>query len=61
MGGALKDIERGKIKEGSVVTCTLTGHGLKDPDIVIDRFNMNVEEVPADRKAVADIIGRYIS
>ena len=54
----LKICER-KIK-GSVVTCTLTGHGLKDPDIVIDRFNMNVEEVPADRKAVADIIGRYI-
>ena len=61
VGGALKDIKRGKIKEGSVVTCTLTGHGLKDPDIVIDRFDMNVVEVPADRKAVAEIIGRYIS
>ena len=61
VGGALKDIERGRIKEGSVVTCTLTGHGLKDPDIVIDKFNMNVVEVPADRKAVAEIIGRYIS
>lgn len=33
--GALRDIKNGKIPEGSVVVCTLTGNGLKDPDIAI--------------------------
>ncbi|RYZ87173.1 MAG: pyridoxal-phosphate dependent enzyme, partial [Moraxellaceae bacterium] len=33
--GALRDIKSGKIPEGSVVVCTLTGNGLKDPDIAI--------------------------
>ncbi len=28
--GALRDIQSGQIPEGSVVTCTVTGHGLKD-------------------------------
>lgn len=35
--GALRDIKNGKIPEGSVVVCTLTGNGLKDPDIAIQQ------------------------
>lgn len=35
LGGALRDIKAGKIAEGSVVVCTLTGNGLKDPDTAI--------------------------
>ncbi len=35
VAGALKDIRSGKIPEGSLVVCTLTGHGLKDPDTAI--------------------------
>jgi threonine synthase len=35
LAGAIKDIKSGKIPEGSTVTCTLTGHGLKDPDTAI--------------------------
>ena len=35
LAGAMRDIGSGKIPEGSVVACTLTGHGLKDPDIAI--------------------------
>jgi len=61
VGGALSDIEEGRIPEGSVVTCTLTGHGLKDPDIVIGRYNTEVLEVAARREAVAEVISRYIS
>jgi len=35
VAGALRDIKSGKIPEGSTVVCTLTGHGLKDPDTAI--------------------------
>lgn len=35
VAGALRDIENGKIREGSTIVCTLTGHGLKDPDTAI--------------------------
>lgn len=33
--GAIRDIKSGKIEEGSIVVCTLTGNGLKDPDTAI--------------------------
>ncbi len=35
LAGAIKDINAGKIPEGSKIVCTLTGHGLKDPDTAI--------------------------
>ncbi|OFZ92620.1 MAG: threonine synthase [Betaproteobacteria bacterium RIFCSPLOWO2_02_FULL_62_79] len=35
LAGVLKDLELGKIGEGSTIVCTLTGHGLKDPDTAI--------------------------
>jgi threonine synthase len=35
LAGLLKDIGLGKVGEGSTVVCTLTGHGLKDPDTAI--------------------------
>lgn len=35
LAGALRDIQSGKIPEGSKIVCTLTGNGLKDPDTAI--------------------------
>jgi threonine synthase len=35
LAGVLKDLELGKIGEGATIVCTLTGHGLKDPDAAI--------------------------
>jgi threonine synthase len=35
VGGVIADIKSGKIPEGSVIVCTLTGNGLKDPDTAI--------------------------
>jgi len=35
VSGVLRDIKNGKIPEGSVIVCTLTGNGLKDPDTAI--------------------------
>jgi threonine synthase len=37
VAGAMRDIKSGKIPEGSTVVCTLTGHGLKDPDTAISQ------------------------
>ena len=36
VAGVINHAKAGKIDAGSVVVCTLTGHGLKDPDIVKD-------------------------
>ena len=35
VAGVLKDLEQGRIGSGSTIVCTLTGHGLKDPDTAI--------------------------
>ena len=52
VGGLLRDIKAGKIKPGSVITCTLTGHGLKDPDTAIKQSDSAVIRIPADTDAV---------
>ncbi|MEQ8494578.1 MAG: threonine synthase [Gammaproteobacteria bacterium] len=52
LGGALRDIRSGKIPEGSLITCTLTGHGLKDPDTAIRQSAGGVIEIPAESDAV---------
>ena len=57
--GALHDIKSGKIPAGSLVTCTLTGHGLKDPDIAI-RGQEAVQTVPAELDAVKAAILAHI-
>jgi threonine synthase len=47
IAGAIRDIRNGKIREGSIVTCTLTGHGLKDPDTAIKQSSTPVIKVKA--------------
>jgi threonine synthase len=56
VAGALRDIEGGKIPEGSSVVCTLTGHGLKDPDIAIRQSGAEVVTVEASLDAVKGAI-----
>ena len=56
VAGALRDIESGKIPEGSAVVCTLTGHGLKDPDIAMRQSTAPVQKVPAELDAVKRVI-----
>ncbi|MDH5190384.1 MAG: threonine synthase [Gammaproteobacteria bacterium] len=60
LAGAMRDIKSGKIPEGSKVVCTLTGHGLKDPDTAIKqcegsnkmlKVDATLEEV---KKAILD-------
>ncbi len=54
--GALRDIRSGKIAAGSVVVCTLTGNGLKDPDVIVKDGLRDLIQVPAERGAVEKAI-----
>ena len=56
LAGALKDIESGKIPEGSKIVCTLTGHGLKDPDTAIKQSTRPLINVEAKLEAVRSAI-----
>jgi len=56
VAGALRDIENGKIEPGSLVTCTVTGHGLKDPDIAIEQCGQPVQTIEAELEAVKQAI-----
>ena len=55
LAGALQDIKTGKIPEGSKIVCTLTGHGLKDPDTAIAQ-SAPVLTVEATREKVTKAI-----
>tara|TARA_R110000787_G_scaffold187146_5_gene299044 strand:+ start:1267 stop:2388 length:1122 start_codon:yes stop_codon:yes gene_type:complete len=54
--GALHDIKSGKIEAGKTVVCTLTGNGLKDPDIVMKDGLSGLIKVPASRADVEKIL-----
>jgi threonine synthase len=56
LAGAMRDIRDGKIKEGSRVVCTLTGHGLKDPDTAIKQSTAPLIKVEAELDAVKTAI-----
>ena len=56
LAGAINDINSGKIPEGSMIVCTLTGHGLKDPDTAIKQSTSPMLTVDATLDAVRDAI-----
>ena len=56
LAGALKDIDTGKIEAGSKVVCTLTGHGLKDPDTAIKQSTRPLITIDATLDAVKSAI-----
>src|SRR5690606_25736744 len=56
IAGALRDLKIGKIPAGSRVVCTLTGHGLKDPDTAIRQSQGGVMAVEAELEAVRRVI-----
>ncbi len=59
IAGLLKDLERSVIGEGSTVVCTLTGHGLKDPDTAIAQSSKPFL-VDATRVAIEAVIGENL-
>jgi threonine synthase len=52
LAGALRDVKSGKIPDGSTIVCTLTGHGLKDPDTAIKQSTAPLVQVDAELEAV---------
>jgi threonine synthase len=56
VAGLLKAAGAGLVEVDDIVVCTLTGHGLKDPQRAIDEVNVG-EPVEAAAGAVADAVG----
>lgn len=56
VAGALRDLKSGKIPAGKTIVCTLTGHGLKDPDTAIKLSAGNVVSIKAELGAVKKAI-----
>lgn len=56
LAGAIKMHKKGIFKNGDTIVCTLTGHGLKDPDTAIKSSEKPVT-VPPDLKKVVKVLG----
>jgi threonine synthase len=59
VAGVLQDLVLGVIGEGSTIVCTLTGHGLKDPDTAIAQSGKPFL-VDASRGAIEKVIGENL-
>lgn len=58
LAGLVKCVKEGNvIPEGAVITATMTGHGLKDPDTAIDNCAQSLEAVESSFEAVKAEIG----
>ena len=57
LAGIKKCFDAGMIPEGSLLTATMTGHGLKDPDIAIKTSQAQPTLVAATKEAVMQVIG----
>ena len=57
LAGLIKCLKSKRIPKGSVITATLTGHGLKDPDNAIKTAGVEPVLCGPDRNAVMKIIG----
>ena len=57
LAGLIKCVQANLIPAGSVITATLTGHGLKDPDNAIRTAGFEPLVAKADKAAVMKLIG----
>lgn len=57
LAGLIKCVQAGQIPEGSLITATMTGHGLKDPDTAISTAGFSPTVVTANKEAVMKVIG----
>ena len=59
VAGVTHDVQSGRIPDGATVVCTLTGHGLKDPDTAI-RQSEEPYTVDANEAAVEGVIKEFL-
>lgn len=57
LAGIVKMVQAGRIDPGSIVTATMTGHGLKDPDTAVTNANAEATTVEPNSDAVKAAIG----
>ncbi|MBN8248555.1 MAG: threonine synthase [Verrucomicrobia bacterium] len=57
LAGLIKSVAAGEIPEGSLVTATMTGHGLKDPDTALKVAGFEPLVAAATSEAVRAVIG----
>ena len=57
LAGLIKCVQAGMVPEGSLITATMTGHGLKDPDTAINTAGCEPTVVRPDKDEVMRIIG----
>lgn len=56
IAGVYKNIQNGKIKNGTKIVAVLTGNGLKDPDTAIQNSQVKLIQLPNDEGAVTEHI-----
>ena len=59
VAGLMRDIKSGRVKDGSTIVCTLTGHGLKDPDTAIAQCAAPAT-VDAERGEIERLIEKHL-
>lgn len=57
LAGLIRCVKEGSIPSGSIITATMTGHGLKDPDTAMGQADYKPTVVEATRDAVFRVIG----
>jgi threonine synthase len=57
LAGVIQCVKTNKIPPGSIITATMTGHGLKDPDTAIKASGFEPFVVEAKKEAVMQVIG----
>ena len=55
VAGLLRTAEDGRLAAGSLVVCTVTGHGLKDPATALEEL-LEIEPLRVDPMAVASAL-----
>jgi len=56
VAGLIKANKKGLVKEGSVITCTLTGNGLKDPDSAIKYSACDIKKTSAELSDIVKVM-----
>ena len=57
LAGLIRSVKAGAVPAGSVITATMTGHGLKDPDNAIKAADSEPVVVAPKKEAVMKVIG----